>query len=375
MSTVSATGGVRRPVMLLLGAVALLGGLTGALALLGLPLAPGTVRLARDHGLLMTLGFLGTLISLERAVALGRSWGYLAPLASGLGGLALIAGLPMAIGVVLFTIGGALFVALYGAFDRIEVALHTRVQALGALAWLVGALLLVTGRPTNGVIPWLAGFLVLTIAGERLELARLGRLSGPKRTAFMLVAAVFCAGIAASLVVPDAGVRVAGVGLLGLAAWLVRNDLARRTVRVPGVTRFIALCLLMGYAWLAVAGGTWLAFGATIAGGPYDARLHALFLGFVMSMIFGHAPVILPAVLGLPLPYRPWFYGHLVLLQAGLLIRIGIGDFLGATVAWQLGGVLNVVAVLLFLGGSVIASVVVIRHRAGLRTIRRGAAG
>ncbi len=64
------------------------------LFLLGLPLASGTVRLAADHGMLMTLGFLGTLISLERAVALGRPCGYLAPLAGGLGGLALIVGLP-----------------------------------------------------------------------------------------------------------------------------------------------------------------------------------------------------------------------------------------------------------------------------------------
>jgi len=139
------------------------------------------------------------------------------------------------------------------------------------VAWLVAALLLVAGRPTSGVVPWLAGFLVLTIAGERLELARLGRLSGPKRTAFVLVAAVFCGGVVATLVVPDAGVRLAGVGLLGLAAWLARNDLARRTVRMPGVTRFIALCLLIGYGWLAVAGGSWLAFGSAIVGRPYDA--------------------------------------------------------------------------------------------------------
>jgi hypothetical protein len=349
--------------MLALGAAALLAGLTGALVLLGLPLAPGTVRLAANHGLLMTLGFLGTLISLERAVALGRPWGYLAPLATGLGGLALIVGLPTAVATVLFAIGGAAFVAIYGAFDRIEVALHTRVQAVGAFAWLVAALLLIAGRPTSGVVPWLAGFLVLTIAGERLELARLGRLSGPKRTAFVLVAAVFCGGVVATLLVPDAGVRLAGVGLLGLAAWLARNDLARRTVRMPGVTRFIALSLLIGYAWLAVAGGSWLAFGSAIAGRPYDAMLHALFLGFVVSMVFGHAPVILPAVLGLPLPYRPWFYGHLGLLHAGLLIRIVIGDLLGWSAGWQLGGVLNVVAVLLFLGGSVVASVVATRRR------------
>jgi hypothetical protein len=375
LSVGGATIGSGRPALLLLAAVALLAGLTGALALLGLPLASGTVRLAADHGTLMTLGFLGTLISLERAVALGRPWGYLAPLAAGLGGLALVAGAPMAIATVLFLIGGALFVAIYGAFDRIEVTLHTRVQAVGAFAWLVAALLVAAGRTTSDIVPWLAGFLVLTIAGERLELARLGRLSGRQRTAFVLVAVVLCAGIAATLVVPDAGVRLAGAGLLGLAAWLARNDLARRTVRMPGVTRFIALCLLIGYAWLAVAGGVWLGFGAAIEGPAYDAMLHALFLGFVISMVFGHAPVILPSVLGRPLPYRPWFYGHLVLLHVGLVIRIVLGDLLGWTAAWQLGGVLNVVAVLLFLAGSVAASVAATRRRARLLGVQRGAAG
>ena len=42
----------------------------------------------------MTLGFLGTLIALERAVALRLAWGYLAPLLSGVGGLAIVAGVP-----------------------------------------------------------------------------------------------------------------------------------------------------------------------------------------------------------------------------------------------------------------------------------------
>jgi hypothetical protein len=121
------------------------------------------------------------------------------------------------------------------------------------------------------------------------------------------------------------------------------------------VTRFIAASLLPGYAWLAVAGAMWLAVGVPLAGPAYDASLHALFLGFVMSMVFGHAPVILPAVLRLPLPYRPRFYAHLALLHAGLLVRIVGGDLLGSVAAWQLGGVLNVTALLVFLASSVVA--------------------
>lgn len=353
---------VRRLGLLGLGAASLLAGLTGALVLLGVSMPTATARLAGSHGPLMTLGFLGTLIALERAVALDRRWGYLAPLSSGLGGAALVLGLPALLAAALLTLGGALFVAMYVAFDRIERSLHTSVQGLGALAWAGAALLLLAGRPVTAAIPWLAGFLVLTIAGERLELSRLGRPSDRARAAFSAIAAVFCAGIVVTVLAPDVGVRVAGSGLLGLAIWLARYDLARRTVRTPGVTRFVALSLLAGYAWLAVAGACWLVFGAAGLTGvgavaAHDTMLHALFLGFVISMVFGHAPIILPAVLRLPLPYHAWFYAHLGLLHTSLVLRIVGGDLLGDGAAWRLGGVLNVVALLLFLGSSAVAMV------------------
>jgi hypothetical protein len=122
-----------------------------------------------------------------------------------------------------------------------------------------------------------------------------------------------------------------------------------------GVTRFVALSLLAGYAWLALAGVAWTAFGAAPPVAAYDAMLHALFLGFVISMVFGHAPIILPAVLRLPLPYHPRFYVHLGLLHAGLALRIIGGDVLGSDVARVGGGILNVLALLLFLVSSALA--------------------
>ncbi|HEX8939869.1 MAG TPA: hypothetical protein VF763_06860 [Candidatus Limnocylindrales bacterium] len=345
-----------RPRGLLLagGAVALLAGLTGALVLLGLPMPAVTLRLGVVHGLLMTFGFLGTLVSLERAVALGRGWGYLAPLASALGALALLLGADTA-GTWLFVVAGVAFAGIYAAFDRIERSLHGTVQAGGAAAWLGGAILLALGRPIESGVPWIAAFLILTVVGERLELSRVTRPSEFARQAFGLACLVLLAGVLLSAVVADPGTRLAGAGILGLAAWLGRFDIARRTVRARGVTRFIAASLLPGYAWLAVGGAIWLAVGQPVGSG-YDASLHALFLGFVMSMVFGHAPLILPAVLRLPLPYRPRFYAHLALLHLGLLVRIGTGDLLGIPGAWQLGGLLNVTALLVFLASSVAAA-------------------
>ena len=86
----------------------------------------------------------------------------------------------------------------------------------------------------------------------------------------------------------------------------------------------------------------------------YDAELHAVFLGFVMAMIFGHAPIIFPAVLGRSLPFRRRFYVHLVLLHASLVIRVA-GDLAGSTYASQCGGLFNTVAVVLFLANTVTA--------------------
>lgn len=347
----------QRVALLLLGGAALLAGLVGALVLLGVPMPAWTAPTASRHGVLMSLGFLGTLIALERAVALGRAWGYVSPLAAGMGGAILVTGGQAVVAFALLAIAALAFVAMYVAFDRIERSLHTSIQGLGAVAWLGAAALLLAGWPASRVVPWIAAFLVLTIAGERLELSRLGQLSGRARIGFGMVVAVFGAGIVLSLPAADAGVRLAGIGAIGMAAWLARHDLARRTVRMRGAPRFVAISLLAGYAWLVVGGLTWLAFGSVSGGAAYDAMLHATFLGFVISMVFGHAPIILPAVLDVPLPFHPRFYAHLALLHVGLVVRIVGGDLIGLESLRVLGGVLNVIALLGFVASSALAIV------------------
>ncbi|ACZ87154.1 hypothetical protein [Streptosporangium roseum] len=64
---------------------------TGGVALL-ITGVPVPAAFAEQHGPLMALGFLGTLICLERAVALRSRWGYTAPALSALGAVALAAG-------------------------------------------------------------------------------------------------------------------------------------------------------------------------------------------------------------------------------------------------------------------------------------------
>jgi hypothetical protein len=327
-----------------LGMLALLSGLAGGLARLGWPL-PVAAPLVAFHGPLMVAGFLGTVIGLERAVALGRSWAYGGPIASGLGALALAAGVPG--GRELMLLGSLVMVVAFVAILGRQVALFTVVMTLGALCWVIGQALWLGGEPVHRVVWWWAGFLVLTIVGERLDLSRLQRQTAASRVAFVAAAGVLLVGLGRASLAPDDGMRLVGAGFVALAAWLGAFDVARRTVRGAGLTRFIAAALLAGYAWLAGAGLLLLRWPHVAAGAQYDAILHALFVGFVFSMIFGHAPIIFPAVLGVRVAYRPIFYLPLGLLHASLVVRM-VGDLASWLAGRQWGGLLNALAIVLF---------------------------
>ena len=149
--------------------LALLTGLWAGLARLGwdVPLPrPGFSSL---HGPLMVSGFLGTLISLERAVALGRPWAYAAPLLTGLGGVGLIVGAPLLAAQLSMLAGSIGLVAIFAAIIRRHPALYTFTMGGGSLVWALGNLLWCLGWPVFLVVFWWAAFLVVTIAGERLE--------------------------------------------------------------------------------------------------------------------------------------------------------------------------------------------------------------
>jgi hypothetical protein len=341
----------QRVPVLALAAASLLGGLAGGLARLGAG-TPSPTGAAAGHGVLMTLGFLGTLIALERAVALRHAWGYLAPVLSGVGGLAIIAGVPAPWPPLLMAAAGAWLCAGYLVMWQRQPTLHITVEALGALAWWGGAMCWLAGTDLPGLAPWLAAFVVLTIAGERLELAWVVLLGRRYRDAVLVWSSLILVGPALTMAWPSAGARVLGAGLLMLSAWLVRYDVARHTVRAHGLTRYMAVCLLTGYVWLAVAALTWVWHGALTQGPAYDAALHAVFFGFAMSMVLGHAPVILPAVLRVRLPHHRRDYAVLVVLHLSLALRIVGGDL--GQVEWLRlgGGILGVVALLAFVANS-----------------------
>jgi hypothetical protein len=344
-------------------AASLLAGISGGLFRVGVLVADGAWlgRAALAHAALMMCGFMGTVIGIERAVAAKQRLAWSAPLLSGAGGLLLLAGAPGAAGAT-FVAAGAAFIAVNVLLLRRQRAPHTALLLASACAWCAGNLLFAAGAAPVAVLPWWFAFLVMTVAAERLEMTRLMRRRPTAQPALTVILALLLLGAALSAMWPAGGGVLFGVALLALALWLFTFDIARRTVRADGLSRYMAVCLLAGYAWLAAGGVAW---AATAVGWPArDLALHALGLGFLVSMILGHAPVILPAIARVKLLFAPFFYVPFAVLHLSLLLRLGAGfvDF----DARRNGAILNAAALALF-ALTVVAAAFAWRRRHGGR--------
>lgn len=279
------------------------------------------------HAAVMMAGFFGTVIGIERAVASKRGIAFLAPVASSAGTIALIMG-AQAVATALLLTASLVFVSVNVVLAMHERAAHTVLLAAAAGSLLIGNAVFASGA--GSPIAWWFGFLVVTIAAERLEMTR---LMPPRLAAKAMLMAVMIALASGAAFSP----ALFGAALLALALWLATFDIARRTIRAAGLPRYMAVCLLTGYAWLAIGGIGWMT-------GWRDAALHAVGLGFVMSMVMAHAPVILPAVAGIAVRFTPAFYLPLAVLHASLGWRLG-GNLAAGALANALGIGLFVIAV------------------------------
>jgi ABC-2 type transport system permease protein len=162
--------------------------------------------------------------------------------------------------------------------------------------------------------------------------------------------------------------------IVSIGVWDHFRSLNRGLLRLQDAVwfaSFIAVCLLSGYAWLAVAAGIIVGAGGFAPGTPgYGAAMHALTLGFVFSMVFGHAPIIFPAVLRVAVPYHRTFYLPLALLHLSLIVRLA-GDAAGRFEWTRSGGLLHAVALAAFIIGTASAVVRGARARRPTRNAPR----
>lgn len=314
-------------------------GLYGGLSRMGADL-PATAAASSFHGALVLHGVFGTLIPLERAVALREPWAFGAPIASLIGSVLLLVTLP-AHGWALYGLSALWFAAVSVRILILQPAPFTFALLLGSLALVAADALLLIGREIPEIVALWLSFLVLTVAAEQLELSRL--LKHPP----VAVALFFCSALCILAGAATRGTEspLFGIGLIAMALWMLRYDIAMQTVRLSGQVRYFAVAMLSGHCWLLLAGTAVL--GARWLTNPYDLIVHVICLGFALSMVFGHALIILPAITGIRLAYSAGLYVPLAVLQISVCLR-ALGDSLDLPVGRLESGYLAISALLLF---------------------------
>lgn len=297
-----------------------------------------------DHGAMMVGSFLGSVILIERIVALKKRWLFVFPIANVLSLFFFYLDL-RSIAFSCLIVGSMGLFYVFFLINQIHSDLPHRVMWAGAGAWFIGNVHLFIFELYAHSILWWMAFLLLTIVGERLELSRFLPIGQLKKLILLLFLGVFL--ISCVLPFHMGGQVFTGLSLVLIAGWLLLYDMVRKSIRKPGVHRFSAITLTCGYIWLMISG---IFYVLDPTGSiTYDALIHSFFLGFVFSMIFAHAPIILPGVLGLGFkPFHPTLYLWVGIFQLSLVIRM-IGG-IAAIPDWkQYGGLINGVVMLLFL--------------------------
>lgn len=296
-----------------------------------------------QHGALMVGSFLGTLISLERAVVFKNRWALLAPLLSGLSLPVFLTGYPYA-GLLLLlagSLGMAVMTYLFLTWYR-----HSYYYLLfgGSVCLVIGHVVLLQTGFYPLAVPWWIAFLLLTIVAERLELSRFLPVRPWQRYLLWLSVVVFLVGVTQPF--HGAGQQITGLGMLAIATWLLRFDMAFKSIKKQGHSQYSGILLIMGYGWLILCG---LLFLFPLQGVYwYDAALHTFFLGFVFSIIFAHAPIILPGVLGqVGKYYHPSLYIWPLLSSLALGVRLA-GDLFQESDLREAAGLVQAICLLGF---------------------------
>lgn len=300
--------------------------------------------IALHHGALMVGGFLNTLIALEKVIPLKKKVAYVVPVISALSLFMVIPG-HFHTGIY-FMLAGSIGLFLIHAWY-----LHLYPRELTMFLMLAGATLLIIGNAMlvdskfyPATFPWWMGFLVFTITAERLELSRFLPVSKSTKYWLLSFLALFVIGIL--LPFHGYGKYLSGCAFILISIWMLRNDVMRIGIKKSGLTKFSAMALLFANGWLLIAGLLLVLPVNNVY--FYDMLVHAFFIGYTMSMILAHGPIILPGVLGISVkPFHAILYGWLFLLQASLLLRVMADAWLLLNLR-AISGILSTAGILLY---------------------------
>ncbi|MBZ0317943.1 MAG: cytochrome c, partial [Anaerolineae bacterium] len=337
---------------------ALMVGLWGGMLLMGFNISRLQSDLVEAHGLLMVSGFLGLIWSLDRACwfsrLIERRWlryfPYLAPIFIALGTLSVISDVPN--GAVFMGMGSLFFVAAYGYMlvRRYVREITDWMMAGGAVALFLGNVGWQLNEPLAELVPYWMAFLLLTLIPHvnwQVAYAKAPTLS---KDWFVVVFPTLACGAFLGSFNADYGLRLFAIGEILLAAWLFRYEAYEHRQfyrqRLVGIGD---LRILSSYVWLAVSALLILWPGDATSGLRYDAALHALFLGFTMSLMFAYTPALFVRILNIrDERIMIGFGGHWLLLNVALALYI-MGDLLSNATLRRWGGGLNALMFMLYI--------------------------
>ncbi|WP_377938847.1 multicopper oxidase domain-containing protein [Alloscardovia venturai] len=380
-----------RVVLLIMVGVAVVLGTLSAINRSSLGVVTSRAPFADVHGPLMIFGFLGTAISLERAVAFQTGgatkprWGFVAPALGVLGSICILTELVFGVSTLPGTalgwwvIPGVVWTTHMIALSCVYVAIWKRqhsisvlIQLLAAIAGVLGAFIWAYGVSAARATPWWLIFLVLSIIGERLELSHVAFVAPWVEPALIGLSITNLVSLCVLYFDTTIGYVALGVNMGFLLCIMLYNDTAIRTFKLPRFTGFMGRSMLLAYFWGLTAALIWI-FVPVGSGSLFaDVAIHAIALGFTVSMVIAHVSIIVPAITRRGLPYSPVFFLPLLLLNAGVLLRL-IGAIINNTLVWKSGDLVSIIAVfalMLCIIGSAVWGVIR-RRRSGHRNVSR----
>jgi nitrite reductase (NO-forming) len=349
-----------RLAILIWAVIACLTGLMTAFARIGLSPFAQSPELVSVHGALMVFGFLGTAIGMERGVAYHAGsadhprWGLIAPLLGALGVvsvfiLALIPSLPSwwpAIPGAFWAASMFELSAVYIGIWSWQNSVTLIIQMMGSLTGALGMILYACSVPALRLAPMWMVFLVLTIIGERLELARVSFTGKFVENTLITAAATSVIGAILILIISEVGYVILGLSFLVLLITMLSHDIARHTFKLPGMTGFMGVAMLCAYTWGIIGSLMWIFLPQTDLFSQRSAFALVCFdLGFTMTMVIAHASIIVPAIIRRPMPFSTLMWIPLVALESGLAIG-AIGTVRGSEVIGQAGSVIAILSLL-----------------------------
>ena len=297
---------------------------------------------AAHHGSLMINGFLASLIFLERAVTFKSRLALLLPALNTLSIILQVLRVPYAEYIYLLCDTAFIVMCIY--FINKYKELYYYVFLTGAFCLLAGNIVLYKTQMYPVAVVWWMEFLLFSIVAERLELTRF--LPTNKTKVLLLVASLVAVFISGFIPFHQYGGLVFAISLVTTAIWLLKYDMAFKSIKAKGQHKYSGLLLIVGYCWIIITSVLLTMWEDILFG--YDALIHSFFIGFVFSMIFSHAPIILPAVSGLSVKiYRPVLYLWFILLQFSLIARM-LGNVCEISFLRKIGGIVNGIVMILF---------------------------